>query len=247
MAGVAVLALLMTAPAGAGGSELPPPLRAFEAEYRVVNGSLRVATTVLRLEDRPRGWRYRMTTEADGVFALFLDGAIEDDAAFELHEREIRPLRYRHDEPGSEDDVEMDFDWSAAEARVRTHEGRRTLSIEPRTHDPFTVILSVMQHLADGARAVDFPGINDDGEAERLAFEITGRETVNVPFGEFEAQRVRRIRDDKRSTLTWLAPELGWLPVMIEQRRKGELVARMELESLDGREPASDGGQPRGR
>ena len=41
----------------------------------------------------------------------------------------------------------------------------------------------------------------------------------------------------------------GALPVMIEQRRKGELVARMELESLDGRAPddASVDEQPRGR
>ena len=235
----------------AGGTDLPAPLRPFEATYRVVKGTFRLGTTTIRLEARGSSWRYRSVTEAEGVFSLFVDGDITETARFVTTDTGLRPLYFRHDEPDDEDDVTVRFDWDAREAHVRLPDGKRTVPLKPRTHDPFTVILSVMHGLANGAESVGFPGIDDDGEETELKFEITARESVDVPFGKFEAVRVRRIRDDKRSTITWLAPELDWLPVMIEQRRKGDLVARMELETLDGRQPeqgsqASSGRDHRG-
>lgn len=239
-----LLAALLSAPAAsAGGDALPAPLRTFEAEYRVMRSGLRLGTTAVRLAAREQGWRYRSVTEAEGLFALFVDGDAVETTAFTVHDGGLRPQRYHHEEPDAEDNVRVDFDWAAGEARVQRADGEHTLGLEPRTHDPFTVILSVMQAVAGGARAVTFPAIDDDGEPTELRFEVSGREAVEVPLGRYETVRVRRVRDDKRSTVTWLAPELGWLPVQVEQRRKGDLVARMELEALDGRraEPETHG------
>ncbi|MDZ7748781.1 MAG: DUF3108 domain-containing protein [Halofilum sp. (in: g-proteobacteria)] len=231
-----LLAALLAAPAAsAGGDGLPAPLRAFEAEYRVVRSGLRLGTTSVALAPHGGGWRYRSVTEAEGLFSLFVDGAAIDQSVFTVRDGGLRPLRYRHEEPDAEDNLRVDFRWGRGEARVEHHEGAYTVALEPRTHDPFTVILSVMQALAAGKDGVAFPGIDDDGERVELRFEVSGRETVEVPLGRYESVRVRRVRDDKRSTVTWFAPGLDWLPVRFEQRRKGDLVARMELEALDGR------------
>ena len=239
-------ALLLPLPLAAGGGTLPQPLRTFEADYRVVKSGIRLGTARIRLEAHAEGWSYRSVTEAEGLFSLFVGGKVTDRAVFTVHEGMLRPLRYRHDEPDDEDDVRMVFDWATGSATIERPAGTREQPLEPGTHDPFTVILSVIRAVAAGEESVHYPGIDDEGERVPLRFEVSGRETVEVPLGRFEAHRVRRIRDDKRSTTTWLAPGLGWLPVMIEQRRKGELVARMELERLDGRSPAEDG-EPVGR
>lgn len=232
-AAVAV-ALLAAIPALAGGTDLPAPLAAFEAEYRVTRGSMQVGRSTVRLEPHARGWRYESVTEAQGLLALFVDGPVVERTLLETHAGRLRPLEYHHREPDGETRVR--FDWAAREARAETPDGARTITLEADTHDQFSVMLAVMQALAEGHSDMRFPGIDDDGEPKPLAFAAEERDTITVPLGRYDTVRVRRIRDGKRTTVTWVAPELGWLPVRIEQRRRGDLVARLELAALNGEE-----------
>lgn len=227
---VAVVAM----PAARAGGDLPPPLAPFEAEYRVGNGSMRVGRTTVRLEPHDRGWRYESVTKARGLLALFAGGPIVDRTLLEPHADGLRPLEYSRSEPDG--DTRVRFDWAAGEARAETPDGTRTIPLEPGTHDQFSAMLAVMQALASGHSEVGFPGIDDDGEHKPLQFVAEAGETVSVPLGQFQAVRVRRIREGKRSTISWLAPELGWLPVRVEQRKRDDLVARLELAALNGEE-----------
>lgn len=239
------IALLAAPPALAGGTDLPAPLATFEAEYRVTRGSMQVGRSMLRLEPHARGWRYESVTEAQGLLALFVDGPAIDRTLLEPHAGRLRPLEYYHREPDSESQVR--FDWAAGEARADMSDGARTIALEPETHDQFSVMLAVMQALAEGRKAFSFPGIDDDGDRKSLVFAAEGRERITVPLGRYDTVLVRRIRDGKRSTVSWLAPELGWLPVRIEQRRRGDLVARLELVALNGEEAETDSSPGRQR
>jgi hypothetical protein len=234
VAAALLLALVAAAPARAGGTELPAPLAPFTAEYRLGNGSFRVGTSTLRLEPHARGWRYESVTEAEGLLALFVDGPVVERTLLGPHAGRLRPLEYHHLEPDG--DTRVLFDWAAGEARAHTPDGVRTIALAPDTHDQFSVMLAVMQALAAGRDEVRLPGIDDEGEREPLSFAAEARETITVPLGRYDTVRVRRIRDGKRSTVTWLAPELGWLPVRVEQRKRGDLVARLELSALNGEE-----------
>lgn len=230
----AALLLLAALPVWAGGDGLPAPLAPFEAEYRVGRSGMEVGRARVRLEPHARGWRYESVTEAQGLLALFVDGPVVERTLLEAHGDGLRPLEYHHREPDS--DARVRFDWGAGEARVDSPDGARTIPLEPGTRDQFSAMLAVMQALAAGDTEVRFPGIDDEGEREPLAFVAEGRETIEVPLGRYEVVRVRRIREGKRTTVTWLAPELDWLPVRVEQRRRGDLVARLELDALNGEE-----------
>lgn len=229
-----VLLLLAALPALAGGNGLPAPLAPFEAEYRVGRSGMQVGRTSVRLEAHDRGWRYESVTEAQGLLALFVDGPVVERTLLEAHADGLRPLEYHHREPDG--DARVRFDWAAGEARVDTPGGGRAVPLEPGTRDQFSAMLAVMQALAAGETEVRFPGIDDEGEREPLAFVAEGRESIEVPLGRYDTVRVRRIREGKRTTVTWLAPELDWLPVRVEQRRRGDLVARLELAALNGEE-----------
>jgi len=245
LAATALLVVSFGLPALAGGTDLPAPLVPFKAEYRVTNGTIRAGHTRISLQPDAQGWRYESVTEAEGLFSLFVDGPATERTILEPHDGALRPLEYDHLEADGDRTV-VRFDWEAGRAHIRTPDGERNLPLAPDTRDPFSAILAIMQAAAAGRDHVAFPGINDKGKPDPLRFERMGTERIKVPFGTFDAVRVRRIRDDKRSTVTWLAPRIGWIPVQIEQRKKGDLVARLELIALDG-ERAEPTSQPSAR
>jgi len=234
-AAVALATIVAALPASAGGGgELPEPLRAFEASYSVTRSGMQLGTTELTLARHAGGWRFRSVTEAQGVFSLLMSGPSTEETILAVHKGALRPLRYRHTEPDEADNFSVVFDWAADEARVERAAGDDVLALAPGTHDPFSALLAVIQRVAGGAETVRLPGIDDDGEPQTLRFAVRARERIEVPLGTYEAVRVHRVRDDKRTTVTWLAPKLDWLPVRMVQRKKGDLVARAELTTLDG-------------
>jgi hypothetical protein len=61
---------------------------------------------------------------------------------------------------------------------------------------------------------------------------------VEVPFGIFDVTGIQHSRENSsRVTTLWCAEKLGYLPVIIEQHRKGKLGVRAVLTSY---EPATE-------
>lgn len=212
---------------------LPAPLAPFEAEYRLGNGTMTVGTATFSLQHSSGLWRYRSVVRIDGLFSLFVDQPMRDTTWLDMRDGEFRPVIYRHE--NGDENLRVVFDWPARSAHVATADGDdRRIDLEHDTRDQFSAILAVMCALAAGERGLTFPGIDDGGKAEPLRFEVTGEEQVTVPRGRYDTVRVERRHDGDRTTITWLAPELGWIPVQVEQREEGGLVGRLTLRSLNG-------------
>ena len=234
--------LLLAGGVNAGGDNaLPQPLAAFEAEYRVTNGSMQLGTTRISLQPHAGGWRYRSVTEASGLASLFFSGKAIESSTLERHGDWLRPTAYRHIEPEPEDNVEVDFDWAKETASIRDNDGTRELDLEPGTFDGFSVTLELIRALAAGEDGLEAPVIDDSGEQEVMAFERVTTERIEVPAGTFTAVRVDRIRrNSDRETISWLAPKHHWIAVRIDQRDDGELEGRLELTALAGAAAASE-------
>lgn len=226
---------LASLPALAGGNALPDPLSTFRAEYRVTNGSIQLGTTAISLQPDNGGWHYRSVTEATGLASLFVSGQAIESTRLEPHDGRLRPTVYDHTDPDEEDNVRVDFDWDARTATARGSDGTRTLDLEAATLDGFSATLAMIQAIARGEEETRIATIDDEGEHETLVFRQSGRESISVPFGDFDTVRVDRVRKGKkRQTITWLAPELDWVAVRIDQRKDGDLTGRLELTSLKG-------------
>lgn len=232
---LAILALLVSATAtGSNDHGLPEPLAPFKARFQVTDGSSRLGHADIGLEADEGGWRYYSRVEPEGLYALLI-GKVTDTAWLEVHEQEMRPLRFEHREDDKKKHTRIEFDWSADKARVKRHGGNETLPLESGTQDQLSAMLTVIQAFAAGEQRLEVPSIDDNGESEPLVFAHAGTTSIKTPAGTFDTVRVRRIRENsKRETDSWLAPALNWVPVRIDQRKNGDLVARMELVGLNG-------------
>jgi hypothetical protein len=72
----------------------------------------------------------------------------------------------------------------------------------------------------------------DVDELKTIEVRKIGTRTVKVPAGEYEAIGLEhQAVGSKRITTMWCVPELDYLPVIIEQHRKGDLKMRAVLTS----------------
>ena len=62
-----------------------------------------------------------------------------------------------------------------------------------------------------------------------------------MPYGRFDAVGIQhQAEGSKRITTLWCAEELGYLPVLIEQSRKGEVKVRAVLRDYQPAATAAD-------
>ncbi len=220
---------------------LPDPLSTFRAEYRLTNGSIQLGVTAISLQPDKGGWRYRSVTTATGLARLFVSGQAVESTRLEPHNGRLRPTVYDHTDPDDEDNVRVEFDWDTRAATARDADGTRTLDLKADTLDGFSATLAMIQAVARGEQDIRIATIDDDGEHDTLVFRRAGRESISVPFGTFDAVRVDRVRKGKkRETITWLAPELDWIAVRVDQRKDGDLSGRLELTNLKGEAARAD-------
>ena len=70
----------------------------------------------------------------------------------------------------------------------------------------------------------------DIDEFKTLIVRNVGERTVSTPAGNFQAVGIQhQAENSSRITTLWCVEELGYLPVLIEQHRKGKLRMRAEL------------------
>jgi hypothetical protein len=85
--------------------------------------------------------------------------------------------------------------------------------------------------LRDGKQAVTLP-VAVKRNVENQQFKVTGKESVQVPAGTFQAQRVERTDADKAFS-AWYVPQKYPVPVKLAQSDGGDLT--LQLISYQGK------------
>ena len=252
-------AFLLVGPAAAlvpaALSAAEPALRAkdiapFDVFYDVGNNLITAGSARLTLSRNGDDWFYTLSTKPTGVFKLTGKGRIRetsvlrivplDDAGEEGAVR-LEPRRYAYRQDGeARRAVDAVFDWDKRTLtwRYRGERGTEKLadpSVEP-VLDRLSVTLTVMNLLRRGFDEIELE-VFDSGELKTMRFVNEGRETLDTEMGKVETIRVRGRNADggSRSTKTWFAPSLDYVPVRLEQHKRDELVARMNLLKLRNR------------
>ncbi len=230
--------LLLSAPVlaqTAASAETAAPNAAFapwKASYSLTRGPLTLGHAEFELTaGETEGCHvYRYDAKPVGLARLFI-GQLHETSEFCVRDGEIRTQRFefrRDDEP--EDNFVLHFDW---EALTVTGPGDKERQIPEDAMDRLAIQLAVRDLLVRHPETLpteprNFTMIEDD-RIKTYTMQVKGREVVKTPAGELDAIRVERVKDASKTTIFWVAPELGYIPVRVEQRKNDSEVLSIAL------------------
>ena len=206
---------------------LTPHKATYKVKISVLGGQLDT-----ELRQTTTGYSATHIIEPTGISRMFSRGSIVETSQFDSASDGVRPREYVSNDTLSreKEDVTIHFDWDTGEARG-TVNGREVVSvIDGLAHDRVSIQYEVMHDLISGDTSANYTMFEID-RLRPVNVQIIGEKTVKVPAGEFLVIGVQhQAEGSKRVTTLWCAERLGYLPVVIEQHRKGKLKVRATLE-----------------
>ncbi len=224
------LAWLLIAACAASSASAAVPLTPHTAEYKVrisvVGGRL-----VTELSKNENGYVAKHAIAPTGISRLVARGSVTEVAAFSASNSGVIPLTYQTDDTLDRDEVHarVRFDWDANEASGTLNDTALVTELEGLTYDRVSIQYALMHDLLNGGLDSEYRLFEVD-ELKQLTVRKVGSKEVEVPAGRFLAIGIQHQRlGSSRVTTMWCVEELGFLPVLIEQHRKGKLRVRAEL------------------
>ena len=197
--------LLLTSVAGL--AQAAPPAR-IEIAYEMSRDGSVVADVVEVPEHG--GGRYQITETSRGRGVYALAGRFKRTSRGTLDANGVRPLEFTDERPGR--DSRAAFDWQARTVTTQHKGPQQVLPMPPGVQDRLSFLLAfalspprekaLTYNIADGR------GLS----AQHYSVEAGGK--LKTPAGEFSTLKLVRLKQHERIE-TWLAAELGHLPVRV--------------------------------
>jgi len=205
-------------------------LTAHNAEYKVkISGLSGKLTTSLR--HGHDGYVANHVVKTTGLARLFSRGKMDITSTFtSSSEVGVRPVSFKSiDSIRKDPPVALQFDWETNEASGTVGDEAVEFQFDGIAHDSVSIQYALMHDLLNGEPAPQYTLF--DVDKMRVAIvSNAGKRNVRTRAGRFEAIGIRTQREgSSRTTTMWCVEELGYLPVIIEQHRKGKLKFRATL------------------
>ena len=223
--GALLFVFLLQAPAIAA-TALTPHSAEYKIKISVLGGRL---TTDLRPTDS--GYIATHTVKPTGMSRMFARGSISETSDFATAPDGVRPRSFSSRDTISRDkgNASITFDWDRGEARGTVNGKEVSSVIEGLAHDHVSIQYQLMHDLLNDMPDTRYTMYETD-EIRRLEIRNVGTRTVKVPAGTFEVVGIQhQAEGSKRRTTLWCAPDLDYLPVLIEQHRLDKLKVRAAL------------------
>lgn len=213
-------------------------LAPYQAVYEVAHGKMMLGDTTFTLAPEPDAGKdchvLKGLAQPMGLAAL-LTAPMHEESHFCIENGQLRSMSYHVERKGGgkNDNYSLSFDWGN---RMVTTEGEEPRELPAGGLDRSVMEIALRRELQrSGDRLPTEPFVFlrvEDDEIKPFSLQVTGRETVTTPVGQFETIRVERVNDPRRKFRIWLAPELAYLAVKIESQKDEKAVMRMILRDL---------------
>ena len=218
-------ATLSATPALADGN-LTPHSAEYKVKISILSGKL---STRLRATDSGYEATHRIVPK--GLARMLAGGSIEETSGFVSTSDGVTPVHYVSVDTLSKNKTRADisFDWSTG-AVTGTVNGERVESVlEELAHDRVSIQYELMVDLMNGGAGETYI-LFDVDRLKTLNVTLIGTKEVKVPAGKYTAVGIQhQAEGSSRITTLWCVEELDYLPVIIEQHRKGKLRMRATL------------------
>ena len=215
LAGMAVPAL--------AGQTMTPHTAEYKIKISVLGGKL---TT--QFQTTETGYFGESVIKATGMSRLIAGGSIREKSWFSAGDGSSQPMQFRAADTLSRDHqvIDFDFNWRANEVTGLINGEEFQAELAGNVHDRVSLQYGLMYDLLNGGERAEY-FLQDAEDLKTLSVSNVGTKSVKVPFGRFDAVGIQHQRvGSSRVTTLWCVEELGYLPVIIEQHRKGKLRLR---------------------
>ena len=215
----------------------------FKLDYKVSMGGISLGSAKAELR-RERDGRYifEKSAKANGIARLFISDSISERAEWQLIDGYPKAMRFESSEKDGRDYKRelIVFDWNQNKALTTWIDDTKQITIPEEAFDRLTLEMRMMLDVRKQVETYEYALI-ERGKLKMRRFIPEGSERVKTPAGTFDSVKYRLVRKDsnRRSTLFWLARDLGYLPVRMEHHdKKHGLVVAMVLnrvQAFDGK------------
>ncbi len=234
-----VLVLVLSTGTAQAAAKLTPHSAEYHVKISVVGGRLRTS-----LKETETGYIAEHRIAPTGMSKLIARGKISEISEFALVDDGLKPIAYRSNDTLSRDKVHADvrFDWDSNRAFGTVNGADFEQELAGFSHDRVSIQYQLMQDLLNQEPSENYRMFEVDKQKVLNIRRVEAR-TIKVPAGKFRAIGIQhQAENSSRVTTLWCVEELGYLPVMIEQHRKGKLRVRATLRNYTPHttEPAAD-------
>ncbi len=217
--------------------EIPPD---FVAHYKLEKYSALIGEIDLRLSTENDKLNYSSHTKPRGIAALFRDDRISETSRLQVLSRNQLPrlLHYEYQHKGKENrNQHFDIDYTDdinASINGNFSENIFSISSKPPVWDRLSVQLALSCELNSTPQQQKsyLYQVLDRGELHEYKFEHKGDDRLKISDQQYHVVKFVR-HHGKRDTVFWLAQELHYLPVKMEQYKDGDLHLTMRLDSIN--------------
>jgi hypothetical protein len=209
----------------------------YKANYRVDYKGKEAGTaefSVRYLDDRDI-YEFTSRVLAKGLLKLARPNPAVERSHFRVDADGVRALEFWYEDGtrSGEDNLHMVFDWERRIATVTTAAARREIAVPESALDRGSLQVALMRDLAAASALPTYRLADEDSVAEYEYLDNGTATLGSVPTRILTQQRA----GSSRSTWLWVAPEMRFLPIRIEQRRDGEVQTAFQLLSVSGLTP----------
>lgn len=223
---IALIAISMALSSQVFARDLLTPHRAeYKVKISIVSGKL--STELRRTEN---GYVARHVIRAVGISRLLTRGTMDVTSEFASGPDGIVPISYKAiDTIRNDPDVNLTFDWSTNIASGTFGEEEILLQLDGISHDSVSIQYALMHDLMNGGAESQYALFDVDNIRVANITNIGSRD-VKTKAGRYRAIGIQHQKEgSSRMTTLWCVEELDYLPVIIEQHRKGKLKFRATL------------------
>jgi len=211
----------------------------YTAEYEVRHKGRRMARAEFGVAADVDGqFVFNSSTKARGVWRLAAPKPAVERSVFNVEAGLVIPSRFDYQDGSrkGEDNYSVEFDAPAREIRIDGAAGAKSLPFEDELLDRGSLQVALMLDLGNCTLPGPYRYIDED-EIRVYRYERLEDVEAETGIGSLETIRFSQQREgSSRNTILWLAPELAYLPVRIEQIRNGEIETVFSLKDVNGLE-----------
>ena len=213
------------------GWSMPAEFQAiYNAQLKQVDGQVMMALK----KEQDNLYSYETITRPTGFWRVIIDGSIWEKSTFSLKNGVIRSKTYDLTDTirSKPRQSSATFDWDNLLLSGYYKDRKFELPLNNYVIDRVALQIAIILNSKQGNNSSEYYILDRD---KLLRVQVNNKEIVNirVPFGEFDAIEIEHASEQSDSINSlWLAPELGYIPVKIAQKKDGKTVFSASLTQL---------------